>query len=89
MSNLKALTEPKHTSKVSMAERECGKRATFHVYYRDAKGKLRFDPSFEATIDAAVEGITSMLQEAYGRRAKQFVIVAIAPLDQSVSVFLQ
>lgn len=53
------MTNP--TTRIHSAERACGTRAAYHVYYR-LKGKLLFDPSWEQTPQAAIEAISGFLK---------------------------
>lgn len=50
--------------RVSETEREAGKRANFHVYYRTKAGNLRFDPSWRETRQEAEADMLKLVRGA-------------------------
>ena len=53
----------KMAMRVHSHERVCNRRATFHVYHVDKKGKTAFDPSWAPTVDGAAMLVDSMYRE--------------------------
>lgn len=49
-------------TRIHSSERLVGRRATFHVYYTDGKGRRRFDASWAKTPDGAVSQICGSLK---------------------------
>lgn len=68
--------------KVSMTEREAGKRANYHVYYR-VNGKMRFDPSYADTPQAAETQMAAFAKELRPRNVEIVGVVGLVP-DVSV-----
>jgi hypothetical protein len=44
-------------------ERQAGKRANYHVFWRNARGKLRVDPSYAATPQDAEASTLGFLKQ--------------------------
>ena len=65
-------------TRIHSAERDCGKRATYHVYYRRSNGKLLFDPSWEQTPQAALEAFSGFLKEVR-IKAEIVKVVSLTP----------
>jgi hypothetical protein len=67
------------SSKVHSSERDAGRRATYHVYYR-RNGKLFYDPSWLETPDAAGAAVVKMVKQAYRRATVELVkVVSVTP----------
>lgn len=65
--------------RISGAERDAGKRANYHVYYR-ANGKLQFDPSWSDTPQEARKSTMSLAAEVAPRDQLEFVgLVSLVP----------
>ena len=65
--------------KVHSSERDAGKRANYHVYYRQA-GKVYFDPSWSATPQSAIENTAGMFKEVR-MKAEVLGVVSLVPCE--------
>jgi hypothetical protein len=67
------------SAKVHSSERDAGKRATYHVYYRK-NGKLLFDPSWLETPQEASESVLKMVKLVSRRATVELVkVVSLTP----------
>lgn len=68
--------------RVSLTEREAGKRATFHAYYR-VHGQVRFDPVWTETPEAARQFIADAVAEIdrLSRRRSKFEFLGVVACE--------
>lgn len=75
-------TEIAKTTRIHSEERICGKRATFHVFHKTAKGKPRFDISYEATPEKACSNMVAL----YAELRSKIEVIGFVRCDQTVTL---
>lgn len=75
-------TDEKFINRVHSEERIAGKRASFHIYHKDSKGRARFDISYANEASLAASSMVKLYREL----RTNITVMWIVPCNQRVAI---